>query len=133
MKLTDVFFCDDIRFETKNKLSLMGLYHDRMVYPKNVQWPIPARVATLLRFKLENESSAPKHFELKFFIKDKELMFVKGEIHVNESHETANLVINADGVMLEAGDLGYLLKIFDQDSKELLSVENKHALKVMAE
>lgn len=54
MKLIDALFCDDIRHEANNKISLMGLFNDHMVIRldniNDSKWPLLINLSTLLRF-----------------------------------------------------------------------------------
>lgn len=133
MKLLDILFCDDIRFETKNKFSLMGLYNDRMVYPPKVQWPIPARLAILLRFTLEEKENLPSYFEFKYYTKEKNIAEVKGTISTNSHDKFTQLIINADGLQLTQGDLGYEITLFDEQNNKIFHQRNDCALKIMTE
>lgn len=133
MKFINAFFCDDIRFEANNKLSLMGLYSDSMVCSQHIKLPIPARLAILLKFTLEKDDTKPRYFEFKYFLRDKELMSVNGEMQPNISNNNMQLVINAEGLMLETGELGYSIALLDDKKNNLLVKKDMHALKIMTE
>lgn len=132
MKLINALFCDDIRFEAGNKLSLMGLYCDKIIYSQNTKLPTIARLAILLKFKLGDKDAKPDSFEFKYFIKDKVLVNVKGKIQSNISNNNMQLVINAEGIMLEEGDLGYSIDVLDEKHNTLLATKDAHALRIIA-
>jgi len=133
MKLLDVLFCDDVRFEAKNKLSVMGLYNDRMVYPKVVKWPVTSRMAVLMRFSVDEHEKLPRSFEFRCFHKEKNVVEVKGEIQPNSSQSVVCLVVSAEGVQLDVGELGYEISMYDEGKEVILNKKNKCALKVMME
>lgn len=132
MKLINTFFCDDVRFEVNNKLSLIGLYDDKMVYPAHVKFPIQTRITILLKFKLEKDDPAPRHFEFKYFMNEKEIMKADGDMQQNITNDNIQLAINAEGLVLDAGELGYSITVFDAKKNKLISKKDSHALKVMA-
>jgi len=133
MKLLDVLFCDDVRFEANNKMSVMGLYNDRMVYPKAAQWPVTSRMAVLMRFSIDQQEQLPRSFELKCFLKDKNVIEVKGEIQPNSSQSVVCLVVNAEGVQLDIGELGYEISMYDENKEVILNKKSKSAIKIMME
>ena len=59
MKITNFMICDDLRFEKDNKISLMGLYEDVIVFNVNSsnrgKWPKPFSFAILLRMQIEEK------------------------------------------------------------------------------
>jgi hypothetical protein len=71
MKFLDAIFCDDIRQELNNKLSLMGLYNDRMVLNINneneITWPQPINLSALLRFSRMKKMKDRIHLNLNIF------------------------------------------------------------------
>ncbi len=133
MKLLDVLFCDDVRFEANNKLSIMGLYNDRMVYPKAAKWPVTSRMAVLMRFSVDQHERGPRSFEFRCFLKEKNVVEVKGEIHPNSLQSVVCLVVNAEGIQLDTGELGYEIFMYDESKEVILNKKNKCALKIMTE
>jgi len=136
MKLLDALFCDDVRFELNNKLSLMGLYSDRIVFratsDKELSWPLPIKLATLLRFRLEGGDERPEAFEFEYFINDKGITKVSGAIKAESAQSYLNLALNADGIPLEIGTLGFVVRL-KKGEKIIFSEEQKHALKILKE
>jgi len=135
MKLVDVLFCDDIRNELNNKVSLMGLYHDRIVLRPHgagkIEWPIKMSLATLVRFSVKENEKKSLNFNFKFYLGDKPIVKIDGEMNLTGNrHPTFCLVLNGTGIPLEPGVLGYSLTIKDK-KKEYLSVTNKKALKII--
>jgi len=131
MKLIDALFCDDIRHEINNKISLMGLYNDRIVLrPGNsaeIKWPIPINLSTLLRFKLEESEKHPVQFIFEYFLNNKTLVKIEGNINLdNSAQKIFTLALTGNGIPLEQGDLGFSIKIYDE--KNIYLSETKNAV-----
>lgn len=136
MRLLEALFCDDVRFELNNKLSLMGLYADRIVFraapDKELKWPLPIRLATLLRFRLDPTDERPDSFDFEYFMNDKSIVQLSGPMKVDGAQTYMNLTLNAEGIPLELGALGFTIKLKKAD-KVVFSEEQKHALKILKE
>lgn len=58
MKVTDLFFCDDVRNELGNKLTLCGVYQQKIYVAPNATWPILfPRFCIVARIQTEGEFS----------------------------------------------------------------------------
>lgn len=132
MKLLDALFCDDVRFEANGKLSLMGLYNDKIVYPKAVELPV-LPLAILLRFIFDERDGIPHNFEFEYFLNKNVLVNIKGQIQTVSSHRFANLVINATGLKLEPGELGFAITIYNEKNEQLFNKKNTNAIKITTE
>lgn len=135
MKLYDIIFCDDIRYEINNKLSLMGLYNDKIVF-RTDQKQLPPRIklSALLRFKLEVSEEYPDRFEFEYIVNNKSLPKLDGifQIDNNQSLTQIFLTLTAEGLPLEPGNLGFSIKIH-RGNKLLLSEKHKQAIQVLVE
>lgn len=132
MKFLDAIFCDDIRQEINNKLSLMGLYNDQMVLNSNneneITWPQPINLSALLRFSFENEKERPNSFEFEYWLNKKSIIKINGELNINANDKSQfQLIVNGIGIPLEPGNLGFSIKLYSQ-KKLLLSKKNESAL-----
>lgn len=136
MKLLEALFCDDVRFEVNNKLSLMGLYSDRIVFrtapEKELKWPLPIRLATLLRFRLDPKDDRPDSFDFEYFMNEKSIVKLAGQMRSDSAQTYMNLTVNVEGIPLELGALGFSITLKKGD-KVIFSEEQKHALKVLKE
>lgn len=134
VKLLDAIFCDDIRYETNNKLSLMGLYNDRMIFHTGnvteIKWPLPVRVSVLLRFIIEITDEHPDNFEFEYFVNDKSIIKLNGNYKIEANTLLTNLALTAEGIPLEPGNLGFSIKLL-KGSNLLFSEERMHALKIL--
>ncbi|WP_131778373.1 hypothetical protein [Legionella bozemanae] len=132
MKLLDTLFCEDIRFEQNNKLSLMGLYSDQIVFILNeteIKWPISTNLALLLRFKKEHNEKLPNLFVFEYFLKDKLLAEIKGEIRIDENQSTFSLALLTPQLPVEPGYIAFKINLYDRENV-LFSFENNKAIKI---
>jgi hypothetical protein len=132
MKFLDAIFCDDIRQELNNKLSLMGLYNDRMVLNINnenkITWPQPINLSALLRFSLDEKNEKPDSFEFEYILNNKNIVNINGELTLsNHDKSQFQLILNGVGIPLEPGNLGFSIKLYSQ-KKLLLSKKNESVL-----
>ncbi len=137
MKLYDFIFCDDIRYEQNNKLSLMGLYNDCIIIKSNkedaIKWPIPMSLALLLRFKRDTGDEKPDTFELEYFIDKKSIVTIQGPVNIaNPSLSTFNLIMRNQGMPIAPGILGFTVKLLKK-GKLLCSKNKKNAIKILHE
>ncbi len=137
MKLIDAIFCDDVRYEMNNKLSLMGLYSDRIILrvdnEPEIKWPVPMNLSLLLRFRLEQEKNQPDHFDFEYVLNDKSIAKIHGDFNSKVSSQSLfTLPIRGIVIPLELGDLGFSIKIYG-GKKLLLSEEQMAAIKIQKE
>ncbi len=137
MKLYDFIFCEDVRHEMHKKLSLMGVYDDRIVIQSsritNIQWPVPLTLALVLRFKIESKDEIPTQFELEYFLNEQSIAKTSGPIEITSPEPTSfNLTIKGQGLPIEPGCLGFMLRIF-KNRKLVFSSEQKEALRILSE
>ncbi len=133
MKFLDANFCDDIRQEINNKISLMGLYNDRIVlHIKNqneISWPQPINLSALLRFSIKKYEERPDRFEFEYFLNKKNIVKIAGELHIN-TIDRFQLIINGTGIPLERGNLGFLINLYAR--KNLLLSEKKEKTMIIS-
>jgi hypothetical protein len=134
MKFIDALFCDDIRHESNNKVSLMGLYNDSIVLRPNVtmevKWPVSINLATLLRFSLEETEKYLAEFIFEYFLNEKTIIKIDGKINLDNTKKIFTLAITGNGIPLEPGNLGFSIKIYAENHVYLSEI-NKTALKIM--
>ena len=135
MKIIDQIFCDDIRFEQHNKISLMGLYNDRIMFKippeksTNIKWPIPIRLSLFLRFSLGKEEVRPDRFEFNYVLNKQSQPLISGVIKVDQELTMFNLTMVTEGLALDLGILGFNLKIYAGELV-LLSESKEDALRI---
>jgi hypothetical protein len=83
MRLLDFIVCDDIRHETGNKVSLMGLYSNLIIQPAGVlTWPIALRLGFFVRCMIESTDSEPERFHLELIKDGKTLFDAEGDVKI---------------------------------------------------
>ena len=118
MKIIDQIFCDDIRLEQNNKISLMGLYGDRILFKispekaAEIKWPIPIKLSLFLRFEREKEEIRPDRFEFNYILNNNSLPIVRGSINIDINQIVFNFILGAEGLLLGPGMLGFNLKMY---------------------
>jgi len=138
MKFIDVLFCDDIRVEVNNKVSLMGLYNDRIVFHAHdqakIEWPVNMDLAMLVRLNISENEKHPIAFTFECFSNDKSVVKIEGNADLASTDGSIfSIIVNTKNIPLNSGDLGYSIKIYDKDKKtEYLSKLSKSALAVLA-
>lgn len=134
MEIAYEIFCDDARFEQNNKVSLMGLYSDRISinYKPGVEvkWPIHIRLTCYIRFKLNDSDPRPDSFTFSYIVNGKELPSFEGEMKVGAKQSIGNLVLTAQGLPLEVGAVGYKVSLKSQ-GETVFSAERSNALQVV--
>ncbi len=138
MKFIDVLFCDDIRVEVNNKVSLMGLYNDRIVFyahnQAKIEWPVNMDLAMLVRFSISEKEKHPIAFAFECFSNDKSVVKIEGNADLASTDGSIfSIILYTKNTPLSSGELGYSIKIYDNDKKiEYLSKINKKSLTVLA-
>lgn len=137
MKLIDVLFCDDIRVEMNNKVSLMGLYNDRIVFRSHektkLEWPIKMDLAMLVRLNISDNEKKPISFAFECFSNDKSIVKIDGNTDIsNFDGSVFCLILSTKNIDLNPGDLGYSIKVWDEKTEHLSQI-NKKAIKVLSE
>lgn len=137
MKIIDAIFCEDIRFELNNKLSLMGLYSEQIIFQSNnntsreIQWPIAATLALLLRFKMEKNDKFPDQFKFEYFFETHQVIGLNGQINADKNQTTISLALLTPLLPLQPGDLGFSVQLYAENDL-IFSYENKSAIEITA-
>lgn len=134
MKLIDTLFCDDIRHEANNKVSLMGLYNDRIVIhldnASDTKWPLPINLSTLLRFNIEETEKQSVQFEFEYLLNEKTIVKIEGNLNLDKSNKIFTIAVAGSGIQVEPGDLGFSIKVFN-NAHVYLTEKNNAALQII--
>ena len=122
MKFIDVLFCDDIRVEVNNKVSLMGLYNDRIVFHTHdqakIEWPVNMDLAMLVRFSMSEKEKHPIAFTFECFSNDKSVVKIEGNADLASTDGSIfSIILNTKNIPLSSGDLDILLKFMIKTKK----------------
>lgn len=131
MKIIDYIIAEDIRFETGNKFSVMGIYSDeiKLVLPSDITWPIPFRFGVFIRVEIENSDVPPNRFVLKIDVDEKDIARMEGNIEFKESVRTISLPLVISPFPLPGyGGIRFIFEIYNND--ELVSSES-HSLQIL--
>lgn len=114
----------------------MGLYTDRIVLHVSnmpeIKWPLPIKLSIFLRFKFELTEKYPNKYEFEYFLNNKSIIKLSGEINkIEKTQPNANIAITG-GIPLEPGHLGFSVKLFDENNL-LFSEKNINAIKILTE
>ncbi len=136
MKIIDAIFCEDIRFELNNKLSLMGLYGDQIIFQANgnasteIQWPIATTLALLLRFKMEENEKYPDRFIFEYLFENRPLININGQINMDKNQSTISIALLTPQLPLQPGNLGFSIQLLTK-SESVFSYDNKAAIEIV--
>lgn len=131
----DAIFCEDIRFEVNNKISLMGLYTDQIIFrfpetpESEIKWPVVTNLALLLRVRIEKNEKYPSRFKFAYFLNDKKIATIEGKINTNDNQYLLNLILLTPQISLQPGDLSFFIELLnEQDS--LFTYKEECAIKI---
>jgi len=133
MKITDFIIAEDIRFETGNKFSVMGIYADeiRLSLPDDIQWPVPYRFGIFIRVEIEITDVIPNRFILRVNHNESNIAEMNGNIEFKESVRTISLPIVISPFPLPGyGTVQFNFEIYNNDA--LLSSESQ-SLRVLSQ
>lgn len=115
MELVDFLFCDDIRTEISHKVSLIGVFNDRLVARTTPQapfkWPLPIRLCTFLRVRFTDGESQPDSFTFEYLANEKSLGPMDGFLKHDPAQKVAVITILGQGIQLERGLMGFKLSL----------------------
>lgn len=80
MKMVDFIVCDDIRQEVLNKVTLVGIYTDKIILPPNTKYPAKLRLSFFSKFLHEKSDPRLDSFRVVFYNNDKEIARVDGMV-----------------------------------------------------
>lgn len=133
MQLANFIFCDDIRYEKNNKLSLMGLYNDSIIIQSSnkdrIKWPIQMVLALVLRFRMDADDKKPDNFELEYFINKKSIAKIQGQANIPATSSSTFNLTTRTPIPIEPGTLGFTIKLLKKDNL-LFSKTQSNAIEI---
>ncbi|MGJ0516007.1 MAG: hypothetical protein ACR65O_09720 [Methylomicrobium sp.] len=132
MKFLDFIIAEDIRFETGNKFSVMGIYNEEITLnlPDDTQWPVPFRFGVYIRLELEDSDHIPNRFVLNVDHNNTNIATMTGNIQIKKSVRIISLPLVLFPFPLQGyGNIRFNFEIYDKDN--LLS-SGIHEIEVVA-
>ena len=117
MKLIDFIVCDDIRREIGNKITLVGMYNNKIqLQGPMVAWPVAIAFSVYVRLKIENdEDRNGTKFSLIVAQEGKQLQDLTGEIKFNNDLEAFQLLASLPPMPFNVGPVDFQIHISKND------------------
>lgn len=132
MKLNSYIFCDDIRNEEGNKVSLMGVYNSNIIVNTSKKMEngqtIPFRLAALLRISFEPGDTFPNRLKFNLKLNGEKLVNIDSSLTIKDPKLTS-IAIKGDALPMMEGNIGFELVLLS-DEKKLFSDKIDDALQV---
>lgn len=141
MKIKELIVCDDIRQEIGNKITLVGIYSDKiniqLLPGAEIKWPIAMRLGTFVRFEDEQVDKDIDMIELEYSIGNKTVLNAGGPlVKPIDSSISSFITVIQYFPITQQGDLNITVKFrtgtdvkqtFPNFSTIHFSVQNLHA------
>lgn len=141
MKILNYTVCDDIRQEVGNKLTLVGVYNDKIVFrsspgTKEFLWPASLKLGFFVKLSVDKEDidRGIDSFELEVLLDDeKVLQKVRGNIELKAGNKLLQLIaVNPLLAIPSVGEMS--LKItFMKSDKKILEVSSEIPFNITVE
>ena len=109
MKLLDFIICDDIRQEANNKLSLMGIYNEKIVFQHSKKtppkWPLHLKLGCYLRVQFDANEPRPNKGFINYKLNGAELISAPIEIELEQNPIWVFFLIAENFAIAEPGKL----------------------------
>lgn len=128
MKVTDFIICDDVRIEQLNKVSLMGLYNDKIaitVEDKSaVKWPFVMSLGIYIRLDSAPKEMPPSfNFDVHFLLNGNKLGGLEGNVTPFAGHLAAIPAKIPQFPLTEEGELVFRFTAKDEEQNELYTFD----------
>ena len=129
MKLIDFIICDDIRFETNGKHTLVGAFSDINVpYKKGTKKPINVllKLGFFIRCMVDSSETKPENFKLEVLHNTKgQLQPFEGSLSIPEDVKFMNLVLVTNYVIPDEGRISFTL-LLSKDGKVIDTIKPEY-------
>lgn len=126
MKLIDFIICDDIRQETGGKLTLVGVYADRLiVHPPSgaeVSWPITMKLGFFFRFFNDRALTSDSFTVDILFNKSERLQQIKGNGKIVPDKKLINIFFVNNSFTIPSYGVLTARIVFMQGGEEVYTV-----------
>ncbi|MCP4714554.1 MAG: hypothetical protein GY868_05500 [Deltaproteobacteria bacterium] len=127
MKIIDFIVCDDIRQEVGGKVTLVGVYADRLMVQapeeQDTTWPLRLKLGFFMRLYNEDQAIEADSFELEVLYNgDTVLQKIKGRMAVSPDKRLINIYfVNNRFSIPGEGDLDLRL-VFRKEGRKVLEI-----------
>jgi hypothetical protein len=127
MKLIDFIVCDDIRQEIGGKVTLVGVYEDRIMInapsPDAVRWPVHLKLGFFIR--LLNDGTAPDmdNFDLQVRCNGKPICRLSGPITIGPQQRLMNLFFVNSAVRFPSEGLLSVALMFKKKKETVFEIQ----------
>jgi len=134
MKLIDFIICDDIRQEVGGKVTLVGVYEDRIMInapsPEAVRWPVKLKLGFFIR--LLNDGTAPDmdSFDLQVLCNKKIICRLSGPLQATPRKGLMNLFFVNSAVRFPAEGLLSVALIFKKAEEIVYKIRPDLSIRV---
>lgn len=139
MKFESFLICDDIRTEISNKVSLIGVYDDRMIFlPKEGEkstWPVQRQIGIYakLYFEPSDKLSEIKLFRFKVIFNRSEMELAKGDFPIDKITKVPIMkisVVYPNFTFSEKGTFTIGLEFLDKNEKIIYAISPKNSIQI---
>jgi hypothetical protein len=139
MKFESFLICDDIRTEINNKVSLIGVYDDRIVFlPKEgelVTWPNQMQIGIYakLKFELADDLEMIKFFNFKVCFNNSEIELAKGDFPLEKISKVPIMkisVVYPNFTFSEKGTFTIRLEFLDKNEMIIYTISPENSIQI---
>jgi hypothetical protein len=135
MLLQDLIFCEDIRFEAKGSITLVGVVEDRLRITVPADVPAPTiRSAVYVRLGLEPSDDHVRHFKLSLLYNGEHLISSEGQFPPRLAEQRLRRIyLFAPQLKLSApGKMTFQIELFDA-ARCVQVIQPEYAVEVLIE
>ncbi len=124
MEIIDFIVCDDIRYEIGNKVTLVGVYGEAIVFGEkdisDVKWPKAMRLGIFMRSLFTPEEPFPNKFEIDILYDGEKKLSIPGvikrEVNAAQKEFMISVAVVAGSFPFHGvGPISFKLKYFEND------------------
>jgi hypothetical protein len=133
VKIIDFIIAEDIRFESGNKFSVMGIFSNdiRLSLPDNVQWPFPYRFGIFVRVQIEGSDELPTRFVMNINHGGEHVAKMDGVIESSDKKSVGILTLPLVMSPFPLPGFGTMLFNMDIFHNERLLLSGQHSIGIL--
>lgn len=139
MKISNFIICDDIRMETGNKFSLMGIYSNSINFNFTLEqenrWPTTKQICIFAQLEIEKEKLSDIHsFKIEIDYNKKKTEIGGGDIPLANPKPQQGVVLHAifsNFKFQGPGDVKFAFIFYDKEKNKISEITSPLPLKVV--